>query len=440
MLALLILSAGAAAIWGSQVYVRLVYLWVLMIVFSYVWTYHSLRGITFSRQARTLRQQVGQIFEERFEVNNNGRLLRLWLTVRDDSDVPGAAGSRLLTQVGGRQARSYQAYTWLTRRGLFKLGPTRLESGDLFGLFQASRSFENQQSLLVTPYLVELNEFKVTAGLLEGGKTLHRRTLEVTPYAASVREYAEGDPLSRIHWPSTARRDRLMVKEFEQDPQSDIWIFLDAQKSAQAALPDPQADGAQGEKFWLWRHRPDEITLPPATIEYTISIAASLAHYFIHKGRAVGMVSAGLNYDVLPAERGERQMGKILETLAFIQPDGHLPLLGLTTAQAGSLPRGSTVIMVTPSVQRSTLAALEDLSRRNLNPIMILLDTASFGGAEGTSDLKAQIIERGIQPIVIENGEDLRAALEQGRLGLTRLPDWWMQPTEVDASPAASGD
>ena len=434
VVALLIASGGAAAIWGTPIYYRLVYLWGLVIVLSYLWTYHSLRGISFTRQARTERQQVGQIFEERFELANPGRISRLWIAVRDTSELPASSGSRLMTQVSARQERSYQAYTWLTRRGLFNLGPTRLESGDIFGLFQSSREYPNTQSLLVTPYLVDLHEFIVPAGLLPGGKTLHRRTLEVTPYAASVREYAAGDPLSRIHWPSTARRDRLMVKEFEQDPQADIWIFVDAQEAAQAALPDPASELAQGEKFWLWRHRPDEVTLPPATIEYSVSVAASISNYFIQKGRAVGLVIAGQAYTVLPAERGERQLGKILETLAFIQPEGHLPLMGLTTTQAGSLPRGSTVILITPSIQRSVVAAVEDLTRRNLHPVIILLDAESFGGTPGTLDLKNQIIEIGIQPVVIENGQDLRSSLELGRQSVNRLPDLWTESAKVSGN------
>ena len=36
--------------------------------------------------------------------------------------------------------------------------------------------------------------------------------------------------MRRIHWPTTARRGQLIVKEFEQDPQAEVWIFLDAQQ------------------------------------------------------------------------------------------------------------------------------------------------------------------------------------------------------------------
>ncbi len=87
---------------------------------------------------------------------------------------------------------------------------------------------------------------------------IRQRSADVTPHAAGVREYVPGDPMKRIHWPSTAHKGRLMVKEFEQDPQADIWIFLDAQQEVQVRQPEPEP-GFIGDGLWL--HRPKLI--PP---------------------------------------------------------------------------------------------------------------------------------------------------------------------------------
>jgi len=427
---LLGVSTLAAAVWGTSIYYRLIYLWALLILTSLVWSFLSLRRITIRRNARTLRQQVGQIFEERFEVTNPNRFARLWIAVKDESNLPGAAGSRLLTWIHGRQERMYLSYTWLTRRGLFTLGPTILESGDLFGLFESRLDFSSAGSLLVTPYLVDLQQFPGPPGLLPGGRALHRKALEVTPYAAGVREYVPGDSLNRIHWPTTARRDRLMVKEFEQDPQADVWIFLDAQKSVQAALQEATQED-EGERFWLWKTRPDEVTLPPATIEYAVSIAASVSLYYIKKGRAVGFACASQVYTILPAERSERQLGKILDTLAFIEGEGNLPLVGLTSMQATFLPRGSTVVMITPSNQQSVVLAAEDLERRNLKPVVVILDALSFGGVMDSKPNATMLSERRITTIVVSNGSDLKSSLEFPEAGQALKPAWAVQPVEI---------
>ena len=52
---------------------------------------------------------------------------------------------------------------------------------------------------------------------------------------------------------------------------------------------------------------------------------------------------------MLAAERSERQESKILETLAFVEGKGNLPISALVNAQARQLPQGSSVILITPS-------------------------------------------------------------------------------------------
>jgi uncharacterized protein (DUF58 family) len=244
-------------------------------------------------------------------------------------------------------------------------------------------------------------------GLLPGGEALRRRTTQITPNAAGVREYAPGDALSRIHWLSTARRDKIMVKEFELDPLADVWIFLDAERSVQASLPHPPPS-AQVDDFWR-----GFVTIPlaPTTEEYGVSIAASLARHFLRRGRAVGFVGTGQQLALLSPDRGGRQLGKILEALAMLKAEGDMPLRGLVETQARHLPRGSTVLLITPSVRKDTVLVVDYLSRRGLRPVAVLLDAASFGGESGTLTLLEQIRMLGIPLRRIANGDDLGQAL-----------------------------
>ena len=169
----------------------------------------SLDGVQIRRSTRTLRSQVGQIFEERFEVKNDSRWPVLWLEIRDHSKLTGTRGSHILTMIGARQSRTYISRTRLVERGVFLLGPTELVSGDLFGLFPSSLSIPARDSILVLPHMVEVKNFPNPQGVLPGGEALRRRTPQITSNAAGVREYAPGDPLNRIHWVSTARREQF---------------------------------------------------------------------------------------------------------------------------------------------------------------------------------------------------------------------------------------
>ena len=423
VLALLAGSVLAASIWGKDVYYRLIYLWGFLIASSWIWTRISLRGIRLRRFARTTRQQVGQIFEERFEINNESRFPHLWIAIQDQSNLPGSGSSRVLSWIGGLQQRSYISYSWLTRRGLFQLGPTQISSGDLFGLFGVERFLQGNTSLLVTPFLVELQSFPSPMGVLPGGPALRQKTLEVTPYAAGIREYLPGDSLNRIHWASTARHDRMMVKEFEQDPQSDVWIFVDAQEFVHAELPEARPI-LKPDPMQLWRHRPEEVRLPPATIEYAVSSAASIARYYLNKGHAVGLASSGKTSSILPAERGERQLGKIMENLAFLEADGDLSLPGMVSTQASYMPRGCTVVLITPSTLQEVALVVDDLQRRSLHPVAVLINAATFGGGLGTVSLETLIRARNIPVMQVSNQVDLRESLEANAPGFAQFSPW----------------
>jgi uncharacterized protein (DUF58 family) len=391
---------------------RLMYISLLLIVISWVWAFFSIRGLRLKRIGRGFRQQLGDVFEEHFEISNAFPLFRLWLEVRDKSNLPGSSGSRVFSWIGAREVRTYSSYTLLTQRGEFDLGPTELYSGDPFGLFAFHKTLLTDNSVLVLPYFVKLASFPYPPGVLSGGRIQQLKTPEVTPHAAGVREYAPGDPLSRIHWPSTARRDRFMVKEFDQDPQADVWILLDAQQSVHYSHPDevviPPAD-----RFWLWKNR-YQFTLPTDTFEYSVSVAASVANYFLRQGLAVGMISSGQITMAMAAERGERQLTKILENLAFMKSEGTLPLLGLVEAQLSHLPRGSIVVMITPSSHDTIAMAADALHQRRMKPVVVLIDGASFGGENSVAYVSNVLRQRRIPASVVKKGMDLRLALERG--------------------------
>jgi uncharacterized protein (DUF58 family) len=418
LLALIVIGLLGWIVGGSVLFARLAYFGILFMAGAYLWSSLSMRGIRFTRQARLLRASVGDLFEERFEIANAVRQSCAWLEIDDRSSLPPAEGSRLLTNLAGRQKRSYTARTWLTRRGAFPLGPTLLTSGDPFGLFSVQKSLPAKDVLVVLPMTVHISAFPVPRGLLPGGKAIRQKTMDVTPHAAGVREYVPGDPMKRIHWPSTAHRQRLMVKEFEQDPQAEIWLFLDAQRAVHSALPQ---ELQRLEAGW-WMQRRVHVRLPEDSFEYAVSAAASLARYFLADRRAVGLACAAGKFNVVPAERGERQVGKIMETLAFLQAEGDMPLLGLVTMQAKLLPMGSGVILITPSVKSDFLLAIENLQRWNLRPVVVLLKSKTFGGAEGDATILEALFKRNIPICQIGCGDDLGSALAQPAAYFQRPP------------------
>jgi uncharacterized protein (DUF58 family) len=425
----LVLAVGVigTAVNGGTVYVRLLYLSGLLVLTAWLLTALSLRGIRIQRQARFLRGSVGDIFEEHFEITNDSRIPKLWLEIANESDIPNATGSRVLTFLRGNQKRFYTARTWLTRRGGFVLGPTTVTSGDPFGIFRMARQYPANSSLVVLPLLFPVSEFLSPPGLLPGGKAIRRKSIDITPHASGVREYIPGDPMKRIHWPTSIRRDQLMVKEFEQDPQSEVWLFLDTHKGVHYSRPQPESESYPIDDLLLLRRR--QVKLPPASLEYSISITASLAHYFISQRRAVGLVTASYrSYKVIQAERSERQEAKILEELAFLQAESTYTLPGLVTAQMGQLPQGSSAILVTPMIWTELLLAVDSLQRRNLRPVVVLLMVESFGSRMSNEDLAQSLVERNVPVCRVYCEADLSETLSAFSANTFTKDISWRQP------------
>lgn len=402
---------------GNPLYLRLVLSFGILLIVNFVWTLFALKGLEISRQTRTNRKQVGEVFTENYEIVNRSRLPKMLIKVTDQSDLPGGSGSRVLAWMRGRHSKSYAAYSLLQQRGWIWLGPTEIESGDMFGLFRIKKTFKNEKRLLIMPYTVPIREFPAPFGMLSGGQALRQKTLEVTSYAAGVREYVPGDPLRRIHWPTSARKQELIVKEFEKDPMAEVWIFLDARQGVHSHLEELKEKQLSG--FW-WVKEKEVFRLPPYSEEYAISAAASVSQYYINQKRKVGLVTSGQNFTILPPERGERQLGKILETLSVIQPEGDMPLWGLISSQLGHLVRGSTVILITPSSDDKLMTVVLELVQKGIVPVVILLDSKSFGGDFPENHLGNSLFQSGIHSITVRAGDDLKTILENPKKVLSR--------------------
>jgi len=417
---LLVASLVGALVTGHGLFYNLLYLWLMLVVGAAVWTWTSLRQVRLSRHTHTLRAQVGHVFEERLAIRNHSRLPKLWLEVRDHSDLPGHEASQVVTSVDAGQERGWVVRTLCLRRGRYRLGPLSLTSGDPFGLFQVVHRLPETASVLIYPATVHLPDFALPLGLLSGGDALRRRTHQITANASTVRDYAPGDALNRIHWRSTARRDRLMAKEFELDPQADVWLFLDGEGAAQAGHEGPLPDPRVGGRWWeaLDTIQAAAARLPPTTEEYGVSVAASLAQFFVRRDRSVGLVAFGRTREVIQPDRGERQLLRLLETLAVFQAQGRVPLRDALVLEAGQLPRGATLVLITPSRDLRWVIETQALRRRGLRMVAVVIDPSTFAEPSehilSNAELAETLLATQILAYRVKEGDDLAVALTRG--------------------------
>jgi uncharacterized protein (DUF58 family) len=402
-----ILSLLGALGTGRAIFFNIAYVLIAVWLVCAVWAIAAIWGIAIGRITRSRRSQVGRTFTEQFVVRNTTFLPKLWIEVVDHSELPNHRASLVTPAIGAYSAFSWQAETLCTVRGEYRLGPIEIATGDPFGLFQPQRRIDATERVVIYPQVFPLETFHMPGGVLSGGEPQRHLTQHVTTNASSVRDYVPGDSINRIHWKSTARRSKLIVKEFELDPQVDIWLFVDF--SAQSLVEDPfvQRLGQYGAII----HNGQGI--PRSTEEYAAVIAASLTTHFSEQDRSLGFSAYIPHREVLQPERGQRQLVRIMESLAVARSLSQHTLYEMLSLEASSFSRGTTLIIITASLDPRWVMQAQVLTQRGIKPMCVLLDPASFGSPYSGEDFRTRLAALRIPSIMVKCGDDLTKVLSQ---------------------------
>jgi uncharacterized protein (DUF58 family) len=386
---------------GIRLFFHLFYLLLALLVLSYLWAWSNLRGLEVLRETFTHRTQVGDSARERLTIRNHWSLPKLWVELRDHSDMP-QHGAGFVTYLPGNDRKRWIARTPCTMRGKFTLGPATLISGDPFGIFRLERPVSNTSEIVVYPQMIDLPNFDLPSAELPGGQDLRSRAYHVTPNVSTVREYAPGDGFNRIHWRSTARTGQLMVKEFELDPTADVYIVLDMQERVQQQVSADRQATLNGQP------RQAE-----STEEYAVMAAASIGRHLLEQNRVVGLVAWGQHREVIPAEREARQLFKMLEALAVLRAHGAQPLAEVLAAESTRFGRNCTLVIITPSIDERWVTSLQQLLYRGVRAVVVAVDAQSFGGWRDNSTLLARLAELRVPTYTLRQGQALPEALRE---------------------------
>ncbi|MCC6456501.1 MAG: DUF58 domain-containing protein [Caldilineaceae bacterium] len=298
-------------------------------VVSYLWVRSQAPAVMLTRRRIGAILVAGDLLQEEFELKNDSMLPLLWAEFIDESTVPEYRVGRVVACEGQSFAR-WRAEVLCKRRGLFRLGPHLLRFQDPLGLFVVTAVNPHEEIVVIYPRVVHLPHLQLPRGNAQGADRQRRPLLGNLP-AATVTEYQPGDSLRHVHWASTARHGRMMVKELEIEPSGNIWLVLDLNRHVQ-----------RGEG-------------PTGTLEHSIVVTASLAADLLsgRDQRAVGLLAFGGSgggdgglVQVAPGV-GSAHLWPILTALAPVAA-GELSLAALLASSRDRVGRRSTLTVITP--------------------------------------------------------------------------------------------
>ncbi|MBL0346646.1 DUF58 domain-containing protein [Candidatus Villigracilis affinis] len=346
-----------------------------ILISAYLWARSLGESLQLRRETRLGWIQVGGQIEERITLSNTSVLPAAWIQFEDHSTLPGFNASRS-TSISAGFFDQWNVTAACKQRGLFYLGDANILTGDPFGIFDVTIHASERTSILVLPQVVTLPEISIVPSGSFGDGQPRRNAPEQTIHASTVREYVHGDSVRMIHWPTTARTNKVFVRLMESAPEGDWWILLDLDKN-----------NLFGEGW-------DSIE------EQSVVLTASLASKGLRNRKAVGLITNSKDAAWIHPQKGEGQRWEILQSLALSQP-GELGLDKTLERIQSSLGRHHSLIIVTASTKTDWLKSLLPLVKRGIVPTVLLLDASTFGGKESPALVAANLEGRGIKYHII---------------------------------------
>lgn len=379
---------GLLILWPSRVWAVLLAGLGFVVGGCLLWMRLLATRLRLSRELIHSWRQVGDRLEESFTLTNDTFLPALTVELTDTSNLPGYAASTVRS-VPPNTTRQWASVAISQRRGLFRLGPSTLRCTDPFGLFVFEQTHPQTREILVYPPILHHMRISLPPGGGQGERLARRRTLEETAAVSSVRDYAPGDPIRRIHWPLSMRHDTLLVKEFDRDVGGDVWLVLDLYE------PDHAGQGAA------------------STLEEAVVRAATVTWHLIRQGGGVGLFTYGPERIVLPPARGAAQAWRILRALAPLSVQPNRSLVALLEEARPLIQRGHALEIITPSTTPDWPEVLLRPAWSATSREVILVDPALFVddiSPAGSEALRALLAGQGI-PVRVVGPEGSRLAV-----------------------------
>ncbi len=314
--------------------------------------------------------------------------------VPQGSAIPPDAEVRVFVpRLGPGEEASLGIPRQFVERGILREGRVELRSGGLLGLASSVRGLPLRQEVAVLPRYAELDGLPAPDGHISP----HRSLREQRPSGSSmdfygVREYRRGDPLRFVHWRTSARLGRLVVREFEKERGEPLGVLVVNPRGCEA--------GPRGVSL----------------LDNAARIAASFIRCALREGRPVRLAFS----------RGERMVDLLVgdfddarEELASMEGDGELSPREMLEKAVASLPAGSNLLVIAPW-GGGFPGWLAEPAPSRVRSGVVLLDSSSFGRS-GTAEPEEEEGE-GRDPVdiggmpsgqifVFRKGDDLRACL-----------------------------
>ena len=310
------------------------------------------------------------------------------------------------------------------RRGDFALGALWLRCRAPFGLVEMRFRCRPEQKVRVYPTMERSADDTALYLLRIRQIELQRRRLRLTGAGREfdhLRDYRAGDEMRNISWPATARRAKVVTREFTTERSQQVWIVLDAgrlsgtvfelRRTAMAAASASSSpafrDAASDESYLLSLTQLDQACSAGIALAQTVMQAGDKAGLLVY-GRAV-------QQQHLPAT-GAGALRTMIDALSQARVEGSEADHLRAAARLGYLQRRRSLVLwiteMADSARRPDIAdAAVDLARRHLVLLLVLNHPEIHATAAREPKTATQMFESAAAQEVLERRRQILAGL-----------------------------
>jgi uncharacterized protein (DUF58 family) len=260
-------------------YLIFIFVVVVLVITAELTRRKGFNDLTITRKVEKPAISPGENFYMTMVIENNKRLPISFLLVsekiageiqciEDDDGLSSVEFSYHTTRysVGGFE-RIKRKYTLKPKkRGTYLLKDLNISIGDALGFYTSDAETKDYIELLVYPKPADLSKLGINTTSLYGERVIRRWIYNDPLYVRGIREYNIEDRMKDIHWKSSLKMNKLMVKDYDYTSDLEVVLILDVQC---------------GEPFYG--------SINSSVIEIGASLCAALAQHCIREGTPVGM-------------------------------------------------------------------------------------------------------------------------------------------------------
>ncbi|MDR7855975.1 DUF58 domain-containing protein [Tissierella sp.] len=333
---------------------------------------------------------IGDNIDIEYTIENNSPFPIPFMEIQSyiSEELTGIKSPKIILSLDKRQAYSEKERLVLRKRGSYDIGDIEVNVRDIFGFYSFKKKLSSETSLIVYPEIVNLSTFKVIVSQQSGELLVHNSAFQDRSRTTSFRNYREGDSIKQIHWKLSSKSDNLIIKDFENRGDTNAIILIDNYKELYLKDVNRQIE--------------DKVA----------HTALSLINYFLNQNVEVILETQNSEAPIVIQGQHKSDIKPFIEVLARFKGNGLHSFTSIYSSKIEYIKKGSTIIIITPHLDKEMGAYGIDLKMKGLKPLFIAI--TDIENKNGYIDLlvKKRLNEDGITVYIIDHYTSIKEALE----------------------------